>query len=892
MRNKVVTPRKVAPVSGAAWMWSAAIFLAACALYVKTTAGHFLFDDNSEFIASAFRLGITHPPGYPMFSLVGKLFAFLPVDRVFFSVNLYPAFAGACGVSLLFIFVWRMTGLWSAAASSAALGAVSKTLWMQNGQAEVYSMNFFFLFLVLNLMLSMWRKDVSERGKLRVVLALVLAGALAVVNHYSITLMIPVCAIIFFVTFRRRPETALKILAPMMFAAAVAVSLYAYLPVRSAASPTIKWQDQTTIKGFLKHAEGVDRRTTVPSVPIKEKAKFLRHYGELVYGQWTPWALIFVLIGVAGAVFIRWPSSGFIALQWLLFLGGFIFLLNYLFGPRSAFVVSVFHISSMALLAVFGGLGIGAIEVFLKKFSLPWQPVFAIFLGLVAWSAIVNLEYTDNSKDMLAEKFGINLLRNVGRDGMIFSRLETESFPIASMRAVAGERSDILLFGNQGDDASIITGKFGSGEIESEYQDVTELERVVFQKEIYRRPVYYTFLRRLANQPGVSLYPVGLMYQVNPYMIKLSRSNPWDRVDMSGIDLEYGGYDYIEKNVIGKYYLRLAERLLNERKGEQAKLTLERILAFNPESRFLRMEVAGMYMSLGQLTLAQEQYEKALEVDSENVELSIDTMSIYNNLSFIYGRLGDQEKALEMIETAVRLAPDIPVFLLNLGQTYWNMDRCDDAVKTLEKAVAHGAGTPSVFNILGICYERAEDYKKADEAYARAVNSPTPLPEAFRDYGIFNTYIMNDTEKAVDLLTKYMQLKPDADDAATIRANIGLMNLELGRYDAAVINLEIAARLAEEMGAPRKIAILRGALGKCYAAMEVPEGAEAEFEKASVYASDYPEVLMDYGTFLYNSGLNDGRALEVLRKYIELNSASSDVITATEMISVIKSGKR
>lgn len=892
MRSKDAAPRKVVAVTGAAWMWSAAIFLVACALYVKTAAGNFLFDDNSEFIASAFRLGITHPPGYPLFSLAGKPFALLPVDSVFFAVNLYPAFAGACGVALIYILVWRMTGLWSAAASASAIAAVAKTFWMQTGQAEVYAMNFFFLFLVLNLTLSLAQAGKGRREKYRIVLALVLVGALAVINHYSITLMIPVCAIIFFAVYKSEPAAAIRIVAPMLFAAGVALSAYSYLPVRSAAAPTIMWQDQTTVKGFLKHAEGVDRRTTVPSVPIKEKVKFLHHYAELLYGQWTPWILIFVIIGIVGAVFIRWPASGWLALQWMFFLAGFVFLLNYLFGPRSAFVVSVFHISSLALLAVFGGLGIGAIELVLKKFSLPWQPVFAILIGLVGWSAVINLEYTDNSHDALADNFGKNLLRNVMRDGIIFSRLETESFPISSMRAVAGMRSDILLFGNQGDDASIITGESGSGEIQSEYQDVTGLESVVFQKEIHRRPVYYTFLRRLANQPGVSLYPVGLMYQVNPYMVKLSRSNPWERVDMSGIALDYDGYDYIEKNVIGKYFLRQAERLLNERKGEQAKLALERILAFNPESRFLRMEVAGLYMSLGQLELAKEQYEQALQVNSENVELSIDTMSIYNNLSYIYGRQGDQAKALDMIETAVRLAPDVPVFLVNLGQTYWHMDRCDDAIKTLEKAVANGAGTASVLNILGICYERAENYQKADEAYSKAVGMPFPLAEAFRDYGIFNAYIMNNTEKSVDLLTKYMQMKPDADDAPTIRANIGLMNMELGRFDAAIINLEIAARLNEELGDPRRIAILRGALARSYDAMDLPETADAEFQKAVAYSAAYPEVLMDYGSFLYRRGMNDARAVEILKKYIEMNDVASDVITATEMISAIKSGRK
>lgn len=887
MTNKAVTARSVVPMSRNMWMWTAVFFLLAFVLYIKTTSGTFLFDDNSEFIASAHRLGITHPPGYPIFSLFGKLFSFLPVGSIFFAVNLSSAFAGACGVSLVFILVWRMTGLWSAAASAVIVTGIARTFWIQTGQAEVYALNFFFMFLILNIILTL----LYSRTKFRTIALLVLTGAVAMINHYSIALMVPVCAILFFISYKYDLKRIFKIAAPLLLFAIIGLSIYAYLPLRSAASPTIMWQEQVTIKGFIKHVQGVDRRTTVPSVPFNNKLKFVKHYSQLLSEQWTPWILIFVAIGLIGMIFIRWPGSGWFALLGLFFLSGFVLLLNYLFGPRSAFVVSVFHISSMSLIGVFAGLGIGTIELFLRKYTLPWQPVFAIFVALAAWTMIMNLEFTDHSQLLTATNFGKNLLRNVERDGIIFSRLETESFPIASMRAGAGMRSDILLFGNQGDDSSIITGESTEIEFDSEYQDVTSLERTIFEKEIYNRPVYYTFLRRLETQPGVSLYPDGLMYKINPNMKKLARSNPWDRIDMSGIDINYSGYDYIEKNVIGKYYLRMSERLLNEGKGEEAKLRLQRILEFNPESRFLRMEVAGLYMSLGQIKLAREQYEEALAVDSENVELSIDTMSIYNNLSFIYGKLGEEQKALEMIETAVRLAPNIPIFLLNLGQTYWHMDRCDDAVKTLLKAIEYGVGSSSVYNILGICYEKAEDYEKADEAYSKSISFEQPLPEAFRDYGVFNTYIMNNPEKAVKMLTHYMQLKPDAEDAVVIRANLGFLNKGLERYEAAILNFEIAARLSGDIE-PRKTAILRSALASCYEALGILDGTVEEYEKGTKFAWYYPEILMNYGTFLYKNSLDRQKAITILEQYIQLNSTAPDTIIAVEMISSLKANSK
>ena len=83
------------------WLWMAAVFAVCFFLYLATAPPEFLFDDNPEFIASSYTLGVTHPPGYPLFSLCGRLFAFLAPGAVPLAVNLFAAFAGALGVALL-----------------------------------------------------------------------------------------------------------------------------------------------------------------------------------------------------------------------------------------------------------------------------------------------------------------------------------------------------------------------------------------------------------------------------------------------------------------------------------------------------------------------------------------------------------------------------------------------------------------------------------------------------------------------------------------------------------------------------------------------------------------------------------------------------------------------
>ncbi|NIV35999.1 MAG: DUF2723 domain-containing protein, partial [Anaerolineae bacterium] len=60
------------------------LFAASLALYVHTLAPSVatLFDDSLEFPLVSYRLGIAHPTGYPLYTLLGKLFTLAPWQDV------------------------------------------------------------------------------------------------------------------------------------------------------------------------------------------------------------------------------------------------------------------------------------------------------------------------------------------------------------------------------------------------------------------------------------------------------------------------------------------------------------------------------------------------------------------------------------------------------------------------------------------------------------------------------------------------------------------------------------------------------------------------------------------------------------------------------------------
>ncbi len=119
------------------------LFAFSLLLYLQTLAPSVvtLFDDSLEFPLVVHRLAIAHPTGYPLYTLLGKLFSLGPWYNVAWSVNLLSAVAGALTVTLAYLVARQLTRrCWPALLGAVAL-AVSPLFWSQSVVAEVYTLN-------------------------------------------------------------------------------------------------------------------------------------------------------------------------------------------------------------------------------------------------------------------------------------------------------------------------------------------------------------------------------------------------------------------------------------------------------------------------------------------------------------------------------------------------------------------------------------------------------------------------------------------------------------------------------------------------------------------------------------------------------------------------------
>lgn len=115
------------------------LFLASFVLYVRTLAPSLLFGDSAEFQTIAYTLGIGHPTGYPIYTLLAKTFTFLPVKDIAYRVNLFSAFCAALTVALVYLIIRKLdTGIVPAVFGSVTL-ALAPLFWKHASIAEIYA---------------------------------------------------------------------------------------------------------------------------------------------------------------------------------------------------------------------------------------------------------------------------------------------------------------------------------------------------------------------------------------------------------------------------------------------------------------------------------------------------------------------------------------------------------------------------------------------------------------------------------------------------------------------------------------------------------------------------------------------------------------------------------
>jgi hypothetical protein len=210
------------------------LFVFSSIVYLMTLEPTVSFWDCGEFILSAFKLQVGHPPGAPLFLMMARiatLFAGGDTSKAAFMVN---ALAGICsGFAIMFLF-WTITHLVRkvfengkepepkhipAILGSGILGALaftfSDTFWFSAVEGELYALSSLIIALVFWGMLK-WEEEADEKYSGRWIILIAYIMGLGLGIHRLNLLIIPVFVFVFY--FKKYEITTNGVLKALLFA--------------------------------------------------------------------------------------------------------------------------------------------------------------------------------------------------------------------------------------------------------------------------------------------------------------------------------------------------------------------------------------------------------------------------------------------------------------------------------------------------------------------------------------------------------------------------------------------------------------------------------------------------------------------------------------------------
>jgi hypothetical protein len=225
------------------------VFIAASFVYLSTIESTSSFWDCGEFIASAYKLEVGHPPGAPFFMLIGRFFTLFAKDdvtRVATMVNSLSALASALTIMFLF---WTIThiarkifvrennytpGITMAIIGSGLVGALayafSDTFWFSAVEGEVYATSSLFTAVVFWAILK-WENIADEKYADRWIVLIAYLMGLSIGVHLLNLLAIPAIVLVYY--FRKYKVT------PFGLFAALFISTFILVFIQSGIIPHI-----------------------------------------------------------------------------------------------------------------------------------------------------------------------------------------------------------------------------------------------------------------------------------------------------------------------------------------------------------------------------------------------------------------------------------------------------------------------------------------------------------------------------------------------------------------------------------------------------------------------------------------------------------------------------
>lgn len=288
-------------------------------LYIATASAYAHWLDTGEFVSSASDLGIAHPPGSPVASIVlatARLLPFGPLAlRIAFLCGVATTLAAACFYRALHRTLVAIGVHANYVAVPIAVGATwafagSRGVWLQAVRPEVYAIQALLMLFIVERLVHL--ETVQPSRDTRAVGEVGLAFGLGLANHHLLAFLILPAAM---GTFARIVST--KGVKPLRMAAlgtALGLVPYLLLPIRAMRSPMLSLGEPSSIARFFWVVSARAFQHNQGSGIVQPLEDRIADVGDLLLDEVTPLGLLAAMAGLL--LLVRRPAYRRFAMLW------------------------------------------------------------------------------------------------------------------------------------------------------------------------------------------------------------------------------------------------------------------------------------------------------------------------------------------------------------------------------------------------------------------------------------------------------------------------------------------------------------------------------------------------------------------------------------------------
>lgn len=404
-------------------------------LYLLTLCRGIPVGDAPELALAAARLQIAHPPGYPLLTIIGRIWS----EALFFvrpivALNLLSALfaAAACGAFYLLTtrldVLQRVTGRVLMLAIAVTF-AVGRTLWSTSTNFEVYSLAALFTVLILLLLIRL-----MQTGDRRYFLLAAYLLGLSFCNHLSLLALLPALII---ATISMRSILGWRYLLSGIVLGVVPGTLYGYLMLRSRFDLVMSWYNPQRWTGFKQQVFAETYQRFVASPNYADVLPYLYRLRDLFSNELV---LPFTLLALGGLI-VQWRRNPRIAL-----LFGSVAVTNCILNfSYTISDIAPYFLPTIIVLLIW-------IFEFLNwvvcKSRVAAGIAVTVSIAVAATSIVGNYDRSDLSTRTKSETYAKNLFKSVPAGGMLFCGSDNSMFPALYLRYVEDYRPDSEVFGH------------------------------------------------------------------------------------------------------------------------------------------------------------------------------------------------------------------------------------------------------------------------------------------------------------------------------------------------------------------------------------------------------------------------------------------------------------